>query len=623
MSDFPECESLTGRVKQICRCETELPINGPHSVNAYRASKGIAPVDDDKSKPLNFASKLDSPSLLQQAKSFATSMGKAAANVIKTGKALVPQEITEERLAICKACPFYTGAKCKKCGCSCNGGASIANKLALAHEQCPIGKWKPFVAINPDNRIPGPDDPETPIPAEFTGPVVRHMVYHIWPTKRSEMWRWNVAELLKRIDQFDGKRIIGVATGNDTVPIEEVKKAFAGVRIDHWVTSPNDKTLGEGATFFKMVAMLPGGQNDVTWYGHAKGAKYEPADTRVPAIRIWCDLMYRSTLDEWNRVLKGLSEFPMAGPFKRYGDYNKPNTWRWHYSGTFFWFRNKETLSRNWERHIKFYGTIECWPSCIFKASEAYCLLGDDAGLLYSEEETRKHESAYFESLPSVCISVTCKGRLSHLKQALPTMLSQDYKGKMEIVIVDYGCPDGTAEWCETQPVKCVKVTEDTEYFCVSRAKNIGAMATNSDIILLCDAHNIVKPYFVSTMVRHMQSGYDIVWPEHKPGSSGCRRETFRSLRGLDESLKLYGWDDTDYLGRARAAGYRLLEAPTDLLDTIHHTPEDQVRFYPNKDVQQSIEINRKLCEDLTRVVNIDGYGRIARAASQSLSLVV
>ena len=52
--------------------------------------------------------------------------------------------------------------------------------------------------------------------------------------------------------------------------------------------------------------------------------------------------------------------------------------------------------------------------------------------------------------LPFVSIIPTCKGRLHHLRETLPSMLAQDYAGDWEIVVVDYDCPDGTFEWVKS-----------------------------------------------------------------------------------------------------------------------------------------------------------------------------
>lgn len=48
----------------------------------------------------------------------------------------------DERLAICHACPFLENDHCQKCGCECVEQNRLINKLTLATEKCPEGKWE-------------------------------------------------------------------------------------------------------------------------------------------------------------------------------------------------------------------------------------------------------------------------------------------------------------------------------------------------------------------------------------------------------------------------------------------------------------------------------------------------
>lgn len=45
------------------------------------------------------------------------------------------QELIDQRMDICKTCPFFTGKRCRKCGCF------MALKTTLRQATCPIGKW--------------------------------------------------------------------------------------------------------------------------------------------------------------------------------------------------------------------------------------------------------------------------------------------------------------------------------------------------------------------------------------------------------------------------------------------------------------------------------------------------
>jgi len=75
--------------------------------------------------------------------------------------------------------------------------------------------------------IPNPDEPLVEIPAVVGDK--RNLMYHIWPSKLNNAWRWNVERLRKYLPIFNGKRIIAVVTDDrTTASIEEVVAAFKG-----------------------------------------------------------------------------------------------------------------------------------------------------------------------------------------------------------------------------------------------------------------------------------------------------------------------------------------------------------------------------------------------------------
>src|SRR5262245_27907966 len=76
--------------------------------------------------------------LFEQAISFAVAMGRHAVSGWRYG---TPEEIGD-RFTICLACDQYNGELCLACGCHCNSQSKLLNKLALALERCPLGKWE-------------------------------------------------------------------------------------------------------------------------------------------------------------------------------------------------------------------------------------------------------------------------------------------------------------------------------------------------------------------------------------------------------------------------------------------------------------------------------------------------
>ncbi len=71
------------------------------------------------------------PRLLDMALSATTAMVKFLGAGLKT----TPPEAREKRLQTCAACAHHTGLRCRLCGCF------IGAKAAMAHEECPMGKW--------------------------------------------------------------------------------------------------------------------------------------------------------------------------------------------------------------------------------------------------------------------------------------------------------------------------------------------------------------------------------------------------------------------------------------------------------------------------------------------------
>ena len=223
----------------------------------------------------------------------------------------------------------------------------------------------------------------------------KNLIYHIWPKAGNGMWQWNVEQLLKRIELFDGVRTIGIVTGdaatdNMTDTLEAVQAAFAGVRIDNWLTCPNNPDLGEVVTFEKMLESLPHDANHITFYGHAKGVRHSGERN----TKRWAETMYEICLDNESFIEAALRSHPITGPFKRGIGLNQDD---WHYSGTFFWFRNADVFARNWRTIDQNYMGVEFWPRRLFNQTEGGSLFGHEAGFLYDDDAWNTHIQPWIE----------------------------------------------------------------------------------------------------------------------------------------------------------------------------------------------------------------------------------
>src|SRR5690606_8174647 len=69
---------------------------------------------------------------------------KAVARWIAKGRPTRSEAQIAELLQICTSCPSYDAEshKCTECGCNLSNSVSpLTNKLAMATEDCPLGKW--------------------------------------------------------------------------------------------------------------------------------------------------------------------------------------------------------------------------------------------------------------------------------------------------------------------------------------------------------------------------------------------------------------------------------------------------------------------------------------------------
>lgn len=295
----------------------------------------------------------------------------------------------------------------------------------------------------------------------------RHLIYHIWP-KKGSAWRWNVAELLKRIELFDGTITIGIVTSDDADLAEEVVEAFAGYRVDNWIIHKNDPRLGEGITFLPMLESLP--RDGITFYAHAKGVKHDSPD----AIKRWVSLMLWACLDRFDEARQALDRAPMAGAFINPTSYGSQPNFRWHYSGTFFWMRNDAVFIRpKWKKLDRRYGCVEVWPAQMFRQDEVACLFGakiNGTSLYHDDTMTRWEDvrrSMSDPASPSISIVVPTLGRKS-LTRMLDRLLCQT-SDRDEILVVADG--DEARERCRPDLPRVRYVTHSDPNSAVGNAQ--------------------------------------------------------------------------------------------------------------------------------------------------------
>ncbi len=209
----------------------------------------------------------------------------------------------------------------------------------------------------------------------------RHLLMHIFPCEtydKGASWRWNCEQIRRRIGLFNGKRVVSVATDKTTAKAEIVEEVLSGLNIEfHRVE--NDPSLREVASFDKLFGSVSDhtSPDDVSFFCHAKGTTNFSWGDGGKVIRHWADVMYETNLDHWARVAEVLQEYPVAGSLKRSGKYWPESSCEWHYSGSYFWVRNKDLFTRNWQNVDRFWCGAETYVGVMFAAEEGGVVFGD------------------------------------------------------------------------------------------------------------------------------------------------------------------------------------------------------------------------------------------------------
>ena len=236
-------------------------------------------------------------------------------------------------------------------------------------------------------------------------------------------------------------------------------------------------------------------------------------------------------------------------------------------------------------------------------------------------------ESATPNSHVTVSVITTCKGRLHHLRESLPMMLAQQCSFEYEVIVVDYGCPDGTYDWCrqhENVRLVALRVSGETEFFNLGRARNCGANLSAAPVLAFVDADMLAKPTWLADACGPVVNGTFGMSQVQRHAGAWDRNGTwavqaclFHESRGYDEEIEGWGPEDGDICDRVRQhtdSHYYSIE----LLDPIRHNNIDRTRFYREKSIRKSASRIKQYLAHRAGEVNPNGYGiadvEVARA---------
>ena len=172
-----------------------------------------------------------------------------------------------------------------------------------------------------------------------------------------------------------------------------------------------------------------------------------------------------------------------------------------------------------------------------------------------------------------ISIIVTCKDRLSHLKLTLPSFISQT---SSEVIMVDYGCAENSSQWVLSNfpEVKVIKVDDDP-FFCLSRARNIGAKNANGTHLFFIDADVKIIGNFLANITLENNFFYKVESSDLYSLNGTCiiPKDTFYKIGGYDEAFVGWGGEDTDLYYRLKLL-LSLYEVDNNFFQPIKHSSD-------------------------------------------------
>jgi GT2 family glycosyltransferase len=204
---------------------------------------------------------------------------------------------------------------------------------------------------------------------------------------------------------------------------------------------------------------------------------------------------------------------------------------------------------------------------------------------------------------PEVSVVIPMYNAAGTIGEQLDALAAQEYSGRWEVVIADNGSTDDGADvalgWSDRLPE--LRIVDASAKRGVSHARNTGAAAARGDLVLICDADDVVAPGWLAAMAaagadcdvlggsvedERLNDPLVRAWrwyPRNRLPTvlgflsyadgmnCGMRKRVFEDLGGFDEGY-VAGGDDVEFSWRAQLAGYKLCFVPEAVVSVRYRT---------------------------------------------------
>lgn len=178
-----------------------------------------------------------------------------------------------------------------------------------------------------------------------------------------------------------------------------------------------------------------------------------------------------------------------------------------------------------------------------------------------------------------ISFCIVCANRLHHLKETLLKNITdnEDYED-LEFILLDYNSKDAMGGWVkeELQPyLSTGKLTYyrtlEPEIFDHSHSKNVAFKLAKGEIVCNINADHYMGKGFAHFVNRKFNENNNIVltpigfheeetdfYPAQDVNGKVCvRKSDFEMVKGFDERMKQYGFEDHDFVYRLQLSGVK------------------------------------------------------------------
>jgi len=190
-----------------------------------------------------------------------------------------------------------------------------------------------------------------------------------------------------------------------------------------------------------------------------------------------------------------------------------------------------------------------------------------------------------------IAFCITCMNRMHHLQQTLEKNIWDNYlPDDVEFVLLDYNSQDGLEKWVKENLHSYIDTgiliyykTFGSEYYLRSHSRNMAFRLANAEILCNLDADNFLGEGFASFMIEEFSIYNKIFYTNNFSCNDTfdrmcVRNNDFMSIRGYNESLIGYGYEDMDVFNRLKNTGLKQMRfSNPDFYHFVLHSDIDRI----------------------------------------------